>query len=71
MLRQPEYQRTVPRLINSVESSRASEKTGDAVISQWEKAYRLLEELRKRYDAAMHSIKAFDNNSGEKPNWGV
>ena len=70
MLRQPEYQRTVPPLINSVESSRASEMTGDGVISQWEEAYRLLEELRKRYDAAMHSIRAFENNSGEKPNFG-
>jgi N-acetyl-anhydromuramyl-L-alanine amidase AmpD len=53
---------------DSVESSRASEKTAEGAISQWEEAYRLLEELRKRYDAAMHSIQAHENiNTSEKP----
>jgi hypothetical protein len=48
MLRQPEYRRTVPPLIQSVEASRASETTDEGAVSRWEEAWRLLEELRKR-----------------------
>jgi hypothetical protein len=64
MLRHPEYLHLVPTLCESVEIGRASEETieggtpsrGPREASQWEQAWRLLPELRRRYHAAMGSI---------------
>jgi len=60
VLRDSEYRRLVPKLYCAVEAGKASEKTNEAATepdepretSQWEPAWRLLPELRRRYQAA-------------------
>jgi hypothetical protein len=64
MLRGPEYLHLVPTLCDSVEAGRASLEAIEGgtrlreprEASQWEQAWRLLPELRRRYQAAMGSI---------------
>jgi hypothetical protein len=64
MLRSPEYRALVPSLCEAVEAGRALEKTNESrmassepqEVSQWEQAWRLLPELRRRYHAAIASI---------------
>jgi len=61
MLRDSEYRHLVPELCRSVKAGRDSEKAGTESheprqVSLWEPAWRLLPELKERYQAAMGSI---------------
>jgi hypothetical protein len=64
MLRDPDYRYLVPQLCCSVEAGRGKEKTIEAgseshehrQVSLWEPAWRLVPELKRRYEAAMGSI---------------
>jgi hypothetical protein len=62
-LRDADYRDVVPKLCRAVEAGKASEPgmgadaqaLGRRRVSQWEPAWRLLPELRKRYEAAIAS----------------
>jgi hypothetical protein len=64
MLRDSDYRQTVPMLCSSVEAGRETEKTIEAGVeshqirqmSQWEPAWRLLPELKRRYQAVIRPI---------------
>jgi len=61
ILRASDYRHVVPTLCHSVEAGRTTEKSIEAgveshkprQVSQWEPAWRLLPELKRRYQAAM------------------